>query len=222
MPLDFFGYTRQRPGAHIMSSEYAAILMSNSQTTAPSNRLGLVQGATVAYGHRVMPIFEAGSSELYWLTGQPSGTIGIERVVGDNFVAGLQGLAQPGSSSQLLNQGAIGEVDFKAGVSTINQTVLRFGGCVLSGMTWSTSVGSLSIATQMKIEVALLYPVNLTPTGQTNTKSATGTLNGTGTLAGAVGALAGAGVKLLGGSPLASSVTDGAVAGAAASLLGSL
>ena len=217
MPLDFFGYKRNSPGTHIMSSEYAAVLMSNSLTSAPSNKLGLVQGCQVSYGHAVVPVFEAGSSEMYWITGQPSGAVSISRVVGDNFVAGLQGLAQPGSSSQLLNQGAIGEVDFKAGVTTINQTVLRFGGCVLARVDWSTQVSALNITTGMTIHVAILHPVNLLAQG-----SSVGTLAGGNTLATAMGSVAGAGVASLTGSPLSASVADGAVTGAAASLLNSL
>jgi hypothetical protein len=214
---DFLGYQRAVAGQHILSSEYAALLMAGT-TTSTASRLGLVQGLQCSYSHQVAPVFEAGSSNLYWLTGQPVGGVSVSRVVGDNLVSGLQGLAQPGSSGQLLNQGAIGEVDFKVGATSLNQTVIRFGGCVLTSVGWGTSVGSLTITTSLNMSVAILYPVNLT-----GGSSIVGTLSSaalTGGLAAAVGSVAGTLAGALTGSSAAASVVSGVVQDAGLAALG--
>jgi len=80
MSEDFFGYKRNINAKEILSSDFALIGVKGSDT------MGLVQGAQMSYQQRVEPRFEAGSSDLYWVNGQPSGQMRIDRLVGKSGI----------------------------------------------------------------------------------------------------------------------------------------
>ncbi len=157
--IDFFGYQRSKVGTYIMSSDYASIYFANTAggTGTPSNRAGLVQSSSVSYQHRVEPKFEAGSHELYWLTGQSMGAIALGRLVSERgFMDGIQS----GGAANALTKGIIGTVEFKAGQVNLRQDVVTMSGCVLQGVNFNTSVGGLEITESLTIQVALMQKKN--------------------------------------------------------------
>lgn len=74
---DMFGYSRRvhAPG-EVLSSEYATLAMEGG------DNLTLLQSCQAGYTQQVQPVFEAGSSDLFWVAGQASGTCTIGRAVG--------------------------------------------------------------------------------------------------------------------------------------------
>ena len=154
--LDFFGYQRELVGQnHLISSDYTSIFIP-----APNGngRLGLVQGSQLTYGHRVMPRFEGGSSELYWVTGQPSGALQVGRLVGNNGVlASLRPESNPGS----IRKAVLSSVEFKVGRAslsgvTTSQDVIVLRGCVMENVSWNFNVGGLDVAESFNIQAALV------------------------------------------------------------------
>jgi hypothetical protein len=84
MAKDFLSYERQTKSKEIFSSDFATVSFGDEKAR-------LVQSVQGNYGHRVEPRYEAGSSALYWVNGQPSGTVNINRLVGTKgWFAGLR------------------------------------------------------------------------------------------------------------------------------------
>lgn len=82
---DFFGYSREvKPNGQLISSEYATLSVGGK------GRVTLVQAVQATYGQRAEPKFEAGSSNLYWVTGQPMGEITMGRLVGSDGLSGIR------------------------------------------------------------------------------------------------------------------------------------
>ena len=158
--IDFFGYERQKVGTYIFSSDYASIYFSNAPggTAVAAAKAGLVQSAAVSYQHNVQPRFEAGSHELYWLTGQSLGSVQVGRLIGDRGI--LDGV-QYGQDPNNIKKGLLGGVEFKIGRLglqgiTTRQEVLMLSGCVLSAYGVSFNVGGLEVQESMTIQTALV------------------------------------------------------------------
>lgn len=162
--IDFFGYERANVGQYIYSSDYAALYFSNAAGGAVANagKAGLVQRATVAYQHNVQPRFEAGSHELYWLTGQALGSVQVGRLIGDRGI--LDGVMH-GANPNDLRKGVLGAVEFKIGRIglegvSVRQEVLVLSGCVLSAYGISFDVGGLDVQESLTIQTALVKRVS--------------------------------------------------------------
>jgi hypothetical protein len=158
--IDFFGYTRQNVGQYIYSSDYAALYFSNTPGGAnvAAAKAGLVQSAAVSYQHNVQPRFEAGSHELYWLTGQSLGSVQVGRLIGDRGI--LDGVRH-GQDPNNIRKGVLGAVEFKIGRLglqgiSVRQEVLILSGCVLSAYGISFNVGGLEVQESMTIQTALV------------------------------------------------------------------
>lgn len=158
--IDFYGYDRAKVGQYIYSSDYAALFFANTAggSGVSAQKAGLVQSAAVSYQHNVQPRFEAGSHELYWLTGQALGTLQVGRLVGDK---GLLDGIRYGNSPGDLRKGVLGSVEFKigrlnmTGVS-VKQEVLIMSGCVLAAYGVSFNVGGLEVQESMTIQTAMV------------------------------------------------------------------
>jgi hypothetical protein len=158
--IDFYGYERARVGQYLLSSDYAAIYFANTAggASVSASRAGLVQSAAVSYQHQVLPRFEAGSHELYWLTGQATGAVQVGRLISDKGI--LDGI-RVGRASNDIRKGVLGGVEFKIGRLglqgiSVKQEVLILSGCVLAVYNVSFSVGGLEVAEGMTIQTALL------------------------------------------------------------------
>jgi hypothetical protein len=91
MADNILGYHREKTqdNMRLISSDYATLKMSDG-AASPTGEINLVQNARVSFQHNVTPRFEAGSAELYWLTGQSQGTVTIGRAVSrGGFFSGL-------------------------------------------------------------------------------------------------------------------------------------
>ena len=82
MATNILGYERNKKAKEmrLISSDYATLKMGKT-ADSPSKQVHLVQNARVTFQHQVTPRFEAGSAELYWLTGQSQGTVTVGRAV---------------------------------------------------------------------------------------------------------------------------------------------
>ena len=157
--IDFYGYERDYAGTYLYSSDVAAIYFDNNGVNNPK-RAGLVQNVQASYQQSVLPRFEAGSSELFWVTGQSQGSVGCGRLV--SFQGLLEGINVGQGSSDLRN-GILGAVTIKIGKLAgqlrqvqLPQSQLIMKGCVLQGYSTSFTTGALEVAESMAIQVALM------------------------------------------------------------------
>jgi hypothetical protein len=150
MATDFFGYNRDvKPNGAIATSEFATINIGG--------KMGLVQSVSAAYQQTVQARFEAGSPTLYWLTGQPQGTISIARLVGQSGLfsgfAKLQnncGGVIDGISIALDGTGGCAVNQIRGGAS------LTFGGGVPESVNVSFSAGMLEVQEGATIRCATM------------------------------------------------------------------
>lgn len=160
MDIDFYGYKKEKVGKQILSSDFAALYFASTPggAASPANKLGLVQGAAVAYQQQVQPRFEAGSHELYWLSGQSMGSVTAGRLIGENGILdGIQHVDNPNR----LDHGALGSIEFKLGRLSlervaVRQDVLVMRGCVLQGFSLQFNAGGLDVSEQLTIQTALM------------------------------------------------------------------
>ena len=157
--VDFYGYERDYAGTYLYSSDVAAIYFDNNGVGNPQ-RAGLVQNVQASYQQSVLPRFEAGSSELYWVTGQAQGSVGCGRLV--SYQGLLDGINVGQGTSDLRN-GILGSVTIKIGKLAgqlrqvqLPQSQLIMKGCVLQGYSTSFTTGALEVAESMAIQVALM------------------------------------------------------------------
>ena len=109
--LDFYGYERDHAGTYLYSSDVAAIYFDNNGVGS-AQRAGLVQNVACSYQHAVLPRFESGSAELYWVTGQSKGDVSVGRLVAYN---GLLDGIKPGQGTGNLQNGILGGIHIKIG-----------------------------------------------------------------------------------------------------------
>ena len=157
--IDFYGYERDHAGSYLYSSDVAAIYFDNNGVGSPT-RAGLVQNVQASYQHSVLPRFEAGSSELYWVAGQAQGSVGVGRLV--SYGGLLEGI-KPGTGQSDLRNGILGSVFVKIGKMSgqlrqvqLPQSQLVMRGCVLQGFSTTFTTGALEVAESMSIQVALM------------------------------------------------------------------
>lgn len=141
---NIFDYKRAGSTERIISSDYAALSFAGE--------LKLVQSAQLNYGHQVIPRFEAGSSELYWVTGQAQGRITIQRAVSQGGMFG-------GVDAEKAANGALIEFGMEVkkldgGVSVTGATNINFTGGVVVNLTASVQTGSLDVSEGVEVAFA--------------------------------------------------------------------
>lgn len=144
---DVFGYERtgvSDPG-QVLSSDHALINVGG--------KVRLVQNVNGAYQHRVEPKFEAGSPNLYWVTGQASGTLEIGRLLGNGD---LGTDLTTGDSCGVLETLTLSMTGKSCSAQTGGSQEFNFSGAVVQSYTISFSVGNLDVQEGLRIMVAEL------------------------------------------------------------------
>lgn len=85
---DIFGYNRNIQNNAILSSDNVVLDFGNG-------KVSLIQGAELTYGHKISPVFEAGSADIYFVNGGANGALSVTSIVGrqgffDGFELGIQ------------------------------------------------------------------------------------------------------------------------------------
>lgn len=148
MAQDFFGYTRDvNANGQIATSEWA--------TLSIGSRMSLVQSANWSYQQTVNPKYEAGSAALYWVQGQPSGTIRFSRAVGKGgFLSAFSDLRNSCGSLLNLSIGLDGEGGcVKAG---FGGSAIQFSGGVAQSVEGSFQAGLLDVTEGANIMCATM------------------------------------------------------------------
>lgn len=148
---DFWGYDREvKPNGFIASSELATIAIGGS------GPITLVQQVTAQYAHMVSAKFESGSPTLYWLTGQPQGSINFSRLVGhEGFLASLSALAGQCGSVIGVKLGLDGKGGCSGAASTGGANA-KFSGAVPESLSIAWTAGTLECQEGSAIKVASL------------------------------------------------------------------
>jgi hypothetical protein len=157
MANNVLGYKRTKDSNRLISSDFAIVSLSGAGGSSGKQPLGLVQNANVAYGHQVLSRFEAGSSNLYWVTGQAQGVINIARAVSEGgFFNSLQP-ENAASGTMMTIDLSIKEPNFTGeSVSIKGKKALHFKGGVIANLGATVATGSLDVSETVTINVAEL------------------------------------------------------------------
>ena len=140
---DIFGYNNSvRSEGQVASSEFASITAGKKQS--------LVQNVTASYGQTVTPVNQLGDTQIYWITGQPQGSLEITKLVGSSgFFDGWKGL-DCGKISNL----AVNINGDRCGFSGSGN--LTFTGGVIESVSVTLGTQRLTVSENCKIKVASL------------------------------------------------------------------
>jgi len=136
---DIFGYNRNARPEKVFTTE-------NSTLTISGSGVGyMIQNWNISYQQQVQEIFELGSSNLYWLKGQPQGQGTIARIVGNDGGSGIS-LMPPGAfdlcdGGVTMNISASGG-DCDGGGPAIN---IAMDGVVVTALGFSMSVQDMMV-----------------------------------------------------------------------------
>lgn len=147
---DFFGYNRKvtAPGT-ALPAEFATLTLGDDAAA-----ILLLQQAQISYAHQVQPFFEIGSADLYWVTGQPSGTAQIGRVVGQEGFLQKFGKGQACAQVQSLSLG----LKTEGGCITVKSAGkgINLLNCMPEAVTIAVQAGALQMQEGMTLRVGTL------------------------------------------------------------------
>ena len=142
--IDFFGHEKTvKANDQIITSEFASV--------SANGRMSLVQSVQMQYNRQIMTMFEAGSSVLYYLSGNSEGQITVNAAVGKsgffNNFRNLKGTCgQIDRMSIDLRTGGACSVGATGGVS--------FSGALAEGFTVAYQAGPVAVTEGAQIRVA--------------------------------------------------------------------
>jgi hypothetical protein len=145
MAEDFLGYDRTTQSKEILSADFATIAFGDEKAK-------LVQSVNGSYGHRVEPRFEAGSSTLYWVNGQPSGQVQMGRLVGTK---GWFNDFRDSNAACALFQPITVRLDAENNCDyDIEHGTIKMEDVILENINFSYSAGQLDISEQIQLRVS--------------------------------------------------------------------
>jgi hypothetical protein len=142
--IDFFGYDKTvLANNQIITAQFAAV--------SANGQMSLVQNVQMNYSRQIQPMFEAGSSTLYYLQGNSEGQLSINSAVGKKgFFANFRNVAQ--------NCGQINQVsiDLLAGgnCSVGTSGGLTFSGALAEGFSVAYTAGPMAVTEGAQIRIA--------------------------------------------------------------------
>lgn len=140
---DIFGYNNNvKSEGQVASSEFASVTVGSKQS--------LVQSVIADYGQTVTPVSQVGDTQIYWITGQPQGTLNITKLVGSGgFFEGWKGL-----ECGKVNNLAVSLDGGRCGFSGAGN--LTFNGGVIQRVNVTLGTGQMTIGENCVIQIASL------------------------------------------------------------------
>lgn len=144
---DYFGYDRNIKSKELISADFAKLDIGNG-------RVSLVQNVNASYGHRSEFRFETGSSDAYFVSGQPMGQISVSRLVGrKGFLS--EHRENPGLACGELDKLSIYiDGDENCSVEDGGNDKLKFEGAHIENFNISFGAGALEVSESFGYKVA--------------------------------------------------------------------
>lgn len=145
MSEDIFGYKKDVKSKEILSADFATISFADEKAK-------LIQSVDGSYSHQVVPKFEAGSSALYWVSGQPMGSLQLSRVVGSK--GWFQSFADTNISCAVLKPITVRLDGDNLCQAEVSNKTLKLEDAILETLKFSYSAGSLDITEAVTMKVS--------------------------------------------------------------------
>lgn len=145
---DVFGYNREIKSKEILSADNVSLDLGDG-------KVALVQNVSASYMHQVAPMYEVGSSNLYFVNGQPMGQFSFGSLVGKSgFFSGfnLKNLACGDLKTLSVNL----KNDNNCELEVTSNSTLKFEGAVLNSIGFQVTAQQLYITQEAQFTVAKL------------------------------------------------------------------
>lgn len=141
MSTDIFGYNRQVIEKQIVSAD-------NVSFDLGEGKISLVQSATIDYEHQIQPVFEVGSSSMFFVNGQPSGVMRFATLVGkEGFFHGLNLGNQACGTLNTISANIVDNSDGSCDIEVNKNNTLKVEGAILKSISLQIqAAGELRIA----------------------------------------------------------------------------
>lgn len=133
---DIFGYNRAAASGVFTSDK-------SKLSIAGASGVDLIQGWQVNYAQQLTPIYEIGSSRLFWAKGNPVGQGTISRVVGRNFLK---------MASDVCDKGRTITISNTAGACSGGGVSLSCIGAICTSVGFSAQTGMPTVSEQVTFQ----------------------------------------------------------------------
>ncbi len=141
---DIFGYNRTGASDVFVSDR-------SKLTIVGVDGADLIQGWSISYQQSISPIYEVGSSRLFWAKGNPSGTGSISRIIGSNFLS---------MTSDICDKGTTVSISNTAGSCSGGGVTLTCTGAICTQVGFSAQAGNPTVSESVGFMFASLSVTN--------------------------------------------------------------
>ena len=144
---DILGYNRDIKTESLVSGSNVALDMGNG-------RVALVESVQLSYGHQVQPVYETGSNAMYFVHGQPSGSLAFSTLVGPDgfFSLFTNGKSVACGDLNTINLNIVNSNNCPTFHVTSNKN-LKLSGLMLTAINFSFSSMDLKVAYSGQFQV---------------------------------------------------------------------
>lgn len=133
---DIFGYNRTAASGVFVADK-------SKLTITGASGVDLIQGWSIQYQQSISPIYEVGSSRLFWAKGTPLGSGSISRIVGSSFLSMSGETCDRGKTLTITNASGSCETD------SVSITCL---GALCTSIGFSSQAGNPTVAEQASFQ----------------------------------------------------------------------
>ena len=138
--MDIFGYNRGTPTDVFVADK-------SKRSIVGVDGVDLIQNWSVQYQQQITPIYEVGSSRIFWAKGNPTGNGSIGRIVGSTFLR---------MSSDICDKGTTIQIENASGACSSGAVSLTCTGAICTSIGFSAQAGSPTVAEQLSFMFAAL------------------------------------------------------------------
>ena len=147
---DIFGYDVDVKEKQVVAARNAALDLGDG-------RIALVQSISGDYGHTTNTVYEAGSSSVYFINGNPQGSLNYDTLVGtDGWFAGIVNKSGLCATIRSINVDLMGNVDSNCDVQVKSKANIKFEGALLEQISFSVQASQLQISNSGRFRCAKL------------------------------------------------------------------
>lgn len=138
--MDIFGYNRGTPTDVFVADKSKLSIVGVSG-------VDLIQSWSVQYSQQITPIYEVGSSRIFWAKGNPMGQGSIGRIVGSTFLK---------MSSDICDKGTTIQIENASGACSSGSVSLTCTGSICTSIGFSAQAGNPTVSESVSFQFAAL------------------------------------------------------------------
>ena len=150
---DIFGYDVDVKEKQIVAARNAALDLGDG-------RIALVQSIEGVYNHQTSTVYEAGSTSVYFVNGNPQGALTYQTLVGtDGWFSGIVNKSGLCATIRSINVDLLGNADSNCDVLVKSKANIKFEGALLEQLSFTITAQDLKISNTGRFKCAKMMVV---------------------------------------------------------------